>query len=303
MTPLLRSWVTASIVDFSPKAMVSASMPGHQELLVVAAARTAIPPPRKYANISSIITGKTRPTTTCTGCRAQWASPRRVMVQESVTRVMPLIRSSPSLRRHTVRARSVVRAPCRAAWLAAGPPRPAGEVQEHLVQGRAAQRDVLRLDPGRLQRPYGLGERRHPVGDRGAEPAGGPGRPTDARPRRQRRTTRPARGQLAGVAQHDVDAVAADPRPSARRPCPRRRTRPGRPPRCGRRAGRPPPGTGWSAGPSYRRRPGSGPRPTPRCGRAGRARWSARPGRAPRGVGDQARRPGRAGAACRRCTG
>ena len=81
--------------------------------------------------------------------------------------------------------------------------------------------------------------------------------------------------------------------------CPRRRRGRGRSPRSGRRAGRPPRGTAWSAGRSSPPRRARSPRPTRRGGCAGRARSSARRGTAPAG-GRRGSSRCRAGAASRR---
>ena len=83
-----------------------------------------------------------------------------------------------------------------------------GELEEHIVERRPPQADVVDHDTGVRQRPGHLGERRHPVGDRGADPAVlllarglGAGRPTDQVDHR---------AHVGALGHDDVDPVAAD---------------------------------------------------------------------------------------------
>ena len=83
-----------------------------------------------------------------------------------------------------------------------------GELEEHVVERRPPQPDVVDHDTGVRQHPGHLGERRHPVGDRGADPAVlllarglGAGRPSDQVDHR---------AHVGALGHDDVDAVAAD---------------------------------------------------------------------------------------------
>ena len=90
------------------------------------------------------------------------------------------------------------------------------------------------------------------VGERDVEPARlrreRPARPAAPAVRRTRRC-RGRRGRPAAAG-----GSSCPPTTSARRGCPRRPCGPGRSPRCDPRAGRPRPGTAWSAAPCSRRR-------------------------------------------------
>ena len=176
------------------------------------------------------------------GWRAQWARSRRVIVQAS---------QRPAQALSGVQRRPVVVTPSPPGSLVAV--RVAGEVQEHLVQGGAAQGDVLDRDAGVV-------ERRGPPAvsaairsrDRALTRRASGSTSAGRRPPGQRRG---GGRQVGRVAHDDVDPVAAERAlsssgvPSATDPPGVDHRRSGRP------AGRPRPGTGWSAARWCRRRP------------------------------------------------
>ena len=150
-------------------------------------------------------------------------------------------------------------------------------VEEDVVERRPAQADVVDPDPGVPEPPHDVDEllraavRRRSVSLRVcsssvAAPSG--------------REQLAVACEVVAVVDDDLDALAADLRlqlvgRAARDDPARGRRRRSRPP-----ARRPPRGTASSGAASFPRAPGRGSRPTSRGGCAGRARWSARRGRA-----------------------
>ena len=208
MTPLSRSGVTAIMVASSPKAMVRASMPGHQE------ARCTRRRSRAAADQEA---------------EHQQHHHREDQADDHLDGLAGPVRQLAPGHRPGVDDGAAPHRPVTAALMPATSLRRAGacpgQVQEHLVERGAAHGDVLapRCPPPPAPRTV-----------RGQARPSGPSTGTLIRRRSGsgstgagcRARSAAAAASRAGVAQDHVDPVRRRPGPSARRPCPRRR--PGR---------------------------------------------------------------------------
>ena len=86
----------------------------------------------------------------------------------------------------------------------------AGEGEEHVVERRAAQRDVVQCDAGRVEVAQRLGQHGGAAGDRGGEPAGVLVDLDRAALGQLRRAPRARAGMSLAAGDHDLDPLAAD---------------------------------------------------------------------------------------------
>ena len=156
----------------------------------------------------------------------------------------------------------------------------AGQAQEDVVEGRAAQADVGDPDTLLVQgtgSPGPVWRSRPGPSARARRPA--PPTTVASRPSRPRNASSETSGDATRFRQDQVDRLAADLALEAGRVYRRRRSGRGRSRRCRPPAGRPRRGTASSAGSWSRPGPARRGPPTSRAGCAGQGRWSARPGR------------------------